>query len=421
MREESISIIKNSWVDWIQFILIGLLAPIFLFPSMKYVWLLLIVPLVWIFRWSFKRDFFESTVLDWAIFILAIQVFATCLIVPDLAFSLPKITGVLFGIAFFYSVIALMRPERLITAGIIIFLGAGLILSIVSVLDMIRYNYKYFDELSKMLTLIPKINFKLPGAEEGFHPNAVGGTLILVIPLYFILLFLCLRRNRQSCLVFKNSLFLLFLIMGLLVTSATLLLTQSRGSWIGLLLSCVIFLFILGRQRKKWGFLLIFLFVAVYLTLLGFDKIPLGVKEVKVKIISRMSLWNLAIETIDENPGFGVGINRIRKIPLVGYKQAHVHNHLLHTAAELGIPGLVAYLAMLIGAGYMCFEILRKSNLKWMRMTALGLGCGQLAHFIFGLADSIPLGAKVGIFFWFSLALITAMYNFFLKRDIESA
>ena len=80
----------------------------------------------------------------------------------------------------------------------------------------------------------------------------------------------------------------------------------------------------------------------------------------------------------------------------------------------------MAYLAILIGAGFMCFDIWRKSNIGWMRMTALGLGCGQLAHLIFGMADSIPLGAKVGIFFWFSLALITAMYNYMLKRDIDS-
>jgi len=52
-----------------------------------------------------------------------------------------------------------------------------------------------------------------------------------------------------------------------------------------------------------------------------------------------------------------------------------------------------------------------------MRTAALGLGCSQLAHFIFGMGDSIPLGAKVGIFFWFSLGLITAIYNYMLRRN----
>jgi len=418
MIKEAVNLIKSSWIDWIQFILIGLLAPFFLFPSMKYIWILFIVPLIWIWRRVAKNNYFERTILDWAIFILAIQVFATCLTVPDLAFSLPKIAGVLFGIAFFYSVTTLLKTEKLLRAGIILFLGGGVVLSFISILGMIRSNVKYLDLLYKISRPIPKINFNLPGAEKGFHPNAVGGTLILLIPLYIILIFLYLRRKKQNCLIYKNSLFLIFLFLGLLVTSAVLLLTQSRGSWIGLFLSCFILL-VAGGRRKKLGLLLIIFFLAVFLILLGVGRVSLSAKEAKEKILSRMELWNLAVETIAKHPGFGVGMNRIRKIPQFGYEQAHVHNHLLHTAAELGIPGLLAYLAILIGAGFMCFDIWRKSNVGWMKMTALGLGCGQLAHFIFGMADSIPLGAKVGIFFWFSLALIAAMYNYMLKRNID--
>lgn len=420
MRKESINLIKGSRIDWIQFILIGLLAPFFLFPSMKYIWILFIIPLIWIWRWVAKNNFFERTILDWAIFILAIQVLATCLIVPDLAFSLPKIAGVLFGIAFFYSITALLKTDKLIRTGIILFLGGGLALSFIGILGMIRSNAKYLDELYKISTLIPKINFNIAGAEKGFHMNAIGGTLILIIPLYIILIFLYLRRKKQNNLILKNRLFLIILFSGFLVTSTVLLLTQSRGSWIGLSLSFLILL-IPKRRGKKWGLLLIFFFVAVYLILLGIDKIPHSIKQTKGAMVARMQLWDLAIETIDDHPVFGIGMNRVRKIPEVGYERSHVHNHLFHTAAELGIPGLIAYLGILIGAGYMCIEIWRKSNKGWIGMVALGLGCGQLAHFIFGMADSIPLGAKVGIFFWFSLALIAAMYNYMLNRNSDSS
>jgi len=149
----------------------------------------------------------------------------------------------------------------------------------------------------------------------------------------------------------------------------------------------------------------------------GFDNIPAVVKDLKSKLELRFETWNLAIENISSTPVLGIGMNQLRKHPLLYYKRAHAHNHLLHTATELGIPGLVAYLAILIGAGFMCVEIWQKSNIGWIRMTALGLGCGQVAHFVFGMADSIPLGAKVGIFFWLSLALIAAMYNYMLKSS----
>lgn len=158
------------------------------------------------------------------------------------------------------------------------------------------------------------------------------------------------------------------------------------------------------------------LFITVYLMLIGFDEIPYGTGEVRGKINIRIQLWNVGIETIGKHPVFGIGMNQIRQLPSVGYERSHVHNHLLHTAAELGIPGLVAYLAILIGAGFMCYKIWHRSNGGWMRMTALSLGWGQLGHLIYGMADSIPLGAKVGIFFWFSLAIIAAMYNYTINN-----
>jgi putative inorganic carbon (HCO3(-)) transporter len=408
--------IKENWIDWLQLLLIALLAPLFLFPTMKYVGLFLIVPAVWIWRWLDKKNILERTSLDWPIFILIIQVFATCLIVPDLAFSLPKIAGILFGIAFFYSIVALLKTENLIKAGIVIFLAGGFMLSFVGILGMIRTNEKFLDKLSKILRVIPKVNFNLPGAEEGFHPNAVAGTLILIIPLYLILFFLYFKREKQYHFINKNKLFLIFLFLGCSITCATLLLSQSRGSWIGLLLSGLLLLFP-NRKGRKWGLLIVLSFIVLYFILLGFNKIPIGAKEAKEKILTRMQLWNLAVDTIREHPGFGIGMNRIRQSPQLKYEQAHAHNHLFHTAAELGIPALVAYLAILIGAGFMCYQIWRKSHVGWMKMTAIGLGCGQLAQFIFGMADSIPLGAKVGIFFWFSLALIGAMHNYMVKSE----
>jgi hypothetical protein len=67
----------------------------------------------------------------------------------------------------------------------------------------------------------------------------------------------------------------------------------------------------------------------------------------------------------------------------------------------------------------MWLEVWRKGTVGWMRVAAQGLAAGQLAHFIFGLVDSIPLGAKPGTFFWFSLALIAAMYNHVRMRREE--
>jgi O-antigen ligase len=108
---------------------------------------------------------------------------------------------------------------------------------------------------------------------------------------------------------------------------------------------------------------------------------------------------------------WGIGLNNFRLEPEVRYFLSSTHNQLLHTAVELGIPAMISYLAILLLLGYMCIQVWKTSNDVWMRIAALGLGWGQLAFFFFGFTDAIPPGAKVGILFWISFALITALYK----------
>lgn len=415
MKEESIKIIRNSWIDWVQLFVIGLAVPFFLFPSMKYVWVFLIIPTIWTCRRIIKKRFFERTIIDWAIVFLLFQVFATCIIVPDLSFSLPKIAGVIFGFAFFYSLVALLTTEKLIKWGIIGFLGAGFILSVVSILGM---EWTKADDYKKVTTIfekvVPKINWNLPGAEEGFNPNAVGGTLILIIPLCLVLLFSHFKRNKENHLIsYKVFSRIIFFVIFFIIFSV-LFFTQSIGSWIGLIVS--IWILLIPWKWKKWSLILIFL-LAIAIFLLNFDNAK------SIFVINKQKYWArefkliVGINIMSQNPLFGIGMNRLRQLPSISYETAHAHNHFIHTGAELGIPGLIAYLAILIGSGYMCFETWRKSSVGWMKISVLGLGCGQLAHFIFGMTDSIPLGAKVGIFFWFSIGLISGIYNYIMKKE----
>jgi hypothetical protein len=60
--------IKEYWIDWVQLLLIALLAPLFLFPEMKYVVVFFIVPAIWIWRWLNKKNILERTSLDWPLF-----------------------------------------------------------------------------------------------------------------------------------------------------------------------------------------------------------------------------------------------------------------------------------------------------------------------------------------------------------------
>lgn len=413
------------WLDWLQFLVIILLAPFFFFPSAKFVWVLFVPFFLWILRAFIKKNFIERSVLNWSIFVLSVQVLINCIFISGLAKGLSKIAGLLLGIFIFYSVTAMLKQEKIIKAGTIVFLTGGLIFVFISIPGMIRYGaeWKFFEKIYNALALIPKINFNIAGAEAGFHPNAVGGTLLLFFPGFIFLGLYCIRRRRSALfLVTKsgkwNTLFWIFIWAGILIFTIAILMSRSRGSWIGLVLSLAIFLSVLSR-KKTIGFVLIILFVVFYLGIFVSNKISLVAAELGKTITYRMELWVIAAEKLSEKPLFGIGMDQFRHLPGVRYIDSHAHNHFLHTATELGIPALAAYLAILIGAGYMCYEIWKKGRIEWMRWFVMGLGCGQLAHFIFGWGDSIPLGGKPGIIFWVSLALIAAIYNYTISQSLS--
>jgi len=415
------------WLDAVLLFLLALFAPLFFFPSMDYAWLFPVIPLVWMVRWFLRRELFERSMIDWAIGLLVAQVFTSCLVVSDIAVSLPKVAGVVFGILFFFGMINVLQSRKLMKLGVFGFAGAGLLLTVVGVLWMFTTRKGIYKRLAgDVIEKLPKINLRLPGAEAGINPNALAGVVVLFVPLFLAMTayFLKKQKNVRSFLA-GFAAFLAFFV-GSIIACGVLFLTRSVGSWFAFAggLGALIFW---GRW-KKWGGVVILILMALailfnvyFLKSSGASTVDLKIELDKKRAIAiRFHLWQEGLEVIGKHPLTGIGMNQFRQLPEIGYEMAHAHNHLIHTAAELGIPGLVAYLAILMGAGFMCWEVARKNQDTFMRAAVVGLGAGQLAHFIFGMGDSIPLGAKPGIFFWVSLALITAMFHTMKREELAA-
>jgi O-antigen ligase len=401
---------NNQWIDWVFVLILFGLSPVFLFPTSATSALLFIFPLLWLYKWKKASRFIEPTVLDFAVFLLLFQVFLACVTTPDLLPSLPKISGILFGIFLFYALAAVLKREIWIKIGVVIFLFSGIAVSLAGVLDMKRTD-KYLDPIDAAAALIPKLDYALPGTELGINPNLVGGSLVLVVPLFVILIYPFLRKQSPGYGLFRSRWYLLYLSVGLIVTLSVLVLTQSRGSWIGMVVCADLYLLFKGKTGRRIGILVFVGFILAYLILLGPTEMGKGLSATSRSALNRIDLWTIAVHQIEKNPMTGMGLNYYRRLPEVGYDMAHAHNFLLHTAAELGLPAVLAFLAILIGAGYMCVMVWIKAKDGWKKMTALGLGAGLLAHFIWGMGDALALGAKTGAMFWMSLALITALYN----------
>jgi hypothetical protein len=410
----------KDWIDWLFAGFLILLAPLFLFPSSRWLWVFMVVPALLAARGFVKGRMVARTPFDGPILLLLFQIFLTCLIVPDIGTSLSKITGALFGILVFYALAALLKTRRRLKMALLAFIGGGALFSVIGFLGMFTMGGKDLRLLTILKDNLPHLNFRLPGAEEGFHTNAVGGSLVLFLPLiYVVFLNSALKKPDRFGLDLIHQkwavyLFAAFAFLGTFV----LVLTQSRGSWAGFLLA--VGLIVLphipaGVPRRAFG-ALYFSGVAAaivfgYLSLAGTYRLPLPTTELSDKFTSRTVLWSRGLEMVAANPWTGIGLNQVRYDPSVGYKTAHLHNHYIHTAAELGVPALCALLAIMIGAGVLCLRTWRGASSRRIGWAALGLGAGLAANAVFGIADSISIGTRPSFIFWVSLALINGLYE----------
>jgi putative inorganic carbon (HCO3(-)) transporter len=458
-KQEKIARLRDAagvWADRVFLVCVLAAAPLFLFPRTQYSWVGVVLGAMLVARGAIWGRFLERTPLDWGICGLGFMILATCFVVPDIEFSMGKIAGALYGILLYYAAVAVIRTERAIKAGVYAFILVGVVLAAFgSVGAVIGPEQAFAKVLPDVAKVFPTHNWALPGAEAGFNPNAVGGSLLWVIPLALFLAGAIpgawggrpkneagatesedkgggradaagadARFLRRMARWSARIAGLLLLSLASVILLAALFLSQSYGAWIGLVLS--VWLIGLSLKWKAWSLAgALVLCVAIYaigplrkvvapFTITGTAGTSMTAPTanvVRVKIEQRYGYWTAGVAAIRRAPVLGVGLNRLRLDPGITYEGAHAHNQFITTGAELGIPGLVAYIAILVGAGWMAWAVWKRSKDRWMRAAALGLIAGQAAFHIFGLGDAITLGSKPNALFWVSLALITAIYK----------
>jgi O-antigen ligase len=196
------------------------------------------------------------------------------------------------------------------------------------------------------------------------NPNALGSFLLVVTLLSVGRLF---QQKRWSARLVWGGY--------LAVTAALLFLTFSRGAWLGTALGGGVIAvmplrsgwFSVARMREFWQRLA----VPVKALIVGMLVIAAAGALVVVSIAWRMStqpgrsffgsrdiIWEAAWRTFLSNPLAGTGPFTFGKDLLAfvsvppNTPHSHAHNVVLHTAAELGLPGLIVLLAGMWFAGW---------------------------------------------------------------------
>ena len=403
-----------------ELFVLAAVSPALLFPTPARLLVLVVVPVLWTAAHLAGGRAIPRTPLNAAVLALLVMVAVSLFATFDVLWSLGKVAGVILGVLFFWGINRWIVTEARLRAGLAVFLAAGGVLAVLGLVGSME-SFKFAGLPIRLPTVIRGV----PGAEKGFNPNAVSGCLVLFVPLQIALMTrgrwwkVGARGGPQWWGVVAQALLLL-------LTGGTLILMQSRAAWIGIIAAAV---GVLAWRYRVARILALAGAVVFAAGLFRLDTAAIKARalepsgsSVDYAIAVRLELWSRALEGIREYPITGMGMNAFRALKPVRFPikypaylaipdepLPHAHNHLLQAAVDLGIPGLIAYLAIWIAAGRLLWRTARDAPDGTHRLAAEGLAAGLVAHFIFSMADAIPLGAKVGILFWAALALTTAL------------
>ena len=234
------------------------------------------------------------------------------------------------------------------------------------------------------------------------QPNPYGGYLGLVLPLAYGVLLGTGKLEYWRYWILDIG--RLIAVLGLATMGAALIMSWSRGAWLGFA-AAFILMNLAHSRRAAILFALLCLLVASVLLLGSIQALPqsiiqritdflpylrvLDVRGVKVTdanyaVVERMAHWQAAWGMFNDRPWLGVGIGNYEPVypaySLPGWTEplGHAHNYYLNIAAEAGLIGLAAYLVLWGAAFWQAWKVVRTTQGYW-RGVAAGI-LGVLTH-----------------------------------------
>jgi putative inorganic carbon (HCO3(-)) transporter len=367
---------------------------------------------VWTLRWKIEGFHFRRSPVDIAIIILVLLLPIALWISKVRGETFTQICRLLLGIALYFSLIKWLRSESTIRN----FLFGILFFSIALVVGAL-FSVQW---MPGKFTLIPTSIYSSlsPLINDRVHPNVMAGILLLLVPWSMAPLLFNWRH-------YKNH-WRFVLVSSLAGAVTIIILTQSRGALVGL--CSIIILLIALRWRLGWVInLVIILIFMIWVQFYGYENFTevLSTSGTIESLGARIEIWSRAIYMIWDFPMTGIGMGGFKALVDAYYPLSinppgsipHAHNLLLQIAVDLGLIGLVAWLAAFIGITATCWHIYKigqKSKNAWITTLGAGLLCSQTALFVHGITDAVTWGmVKTAPLIWGLWGMAVAIWNLY--------
>lgn len=419
----------------LEWLVVGAAVPLLSFPTVRPRWTgaaLAFLVTLWLFRWLVRGEPWPVSPLNTALLpFMAVIPFAI------LVSAFPEVTGpaavrLVLGLAAFRAVAFVVHNDATLDLALVAFCLLGLGLAVAGVLA-VQWPRKS-TVLGEVTGRIPRLIETFPEDQgtPGVNPNHLAGGILLYLPLGIGLIARAWRRSPPLLRFLTVPAAAVFT----LTIGLVLLLTQSRSGWIGTgggLLALVILAAITARPlwARAVGVGLAVVAIVTLLTAvstIGLHEIgemvtdpgaELGFEDAvgSITLAGRIELWSRAIYAAEDFAFAGCGLSAFSRVvqilyPLFhhgpGTDVGHAHNVFLQMAVDVGIPGLIGYVALVGVALALCWCCARRGSTT-VRPVALGLAAGLIAWHLYGLTDAVALGTKPGVVLWLALGLVAAL------------
>jgi putative inorganic carbon (HCO3(-)) transporter len=368
----------------------------------------------WIVRWVAYGRPSVRTSADWPIGLLLltlpVTLWATAL--PDV--TRPQVLRLAAGIALYYAIVNWTTTAgrlRLLSLGLV---ATGLLLALSAPVSV------QWIAVGKLLFIPEAIYRRLPLLlADPIHPNVMAGVLVILLPCALALPLFAWRELRW----FER----LVTVGAALLMLAVLVLTKSRGG----LMAVGAVLVALAALRWRFGWLtapLAALAGGLAVWRIGPGRVAeaLATTQTLGGLEGRLEVWSRAIFMAQDFPFTGIGMGTFKQVANAMYpfflagpdaKVPHAHNLFLQVGVDLGLPGLVAWLAIFLLVCWSAWRVYRRGwavgqvgTLPHLAGLGAGLLGAQVALAVHGLTDAVTWGTRPAVVVWamWGLAMASA-------------
>ena len=304
----------------------------------------------------------------------------------------------LYGVfAFFYFIIVnTIKTKNQWYNMVAIFALSGLVVGLYGIYQ------NFFVEATALSSWVDKEMFEDIGMRvySTFdNPNVLGQYLVLAIPVVFAL-----------CISAKNITARIVFLLTTAVMLACLVFTWSRAAWVGIVLA--LGFFVVMKDRRWASICIVALLILPFFLPESILSRITSIGNMKDSSTAyRVSVWIASLRMAKDYwlGGIGLGSGAFERIyqnyALNGAGFAlHSHNFYIQLVVEMGILGLIVFLAIIFLSYKQIISVKDKNSVN--KNVALAIGGALIGYLFQGMAENLWYNYRMVLIFWIYIAIL---------------